>query len=148
MAITGIEHLAGHRFPGGTYTIEHWENWLLTEATGREPMPDDLAHPIHLFHVPIAGAGTSIAELFELAAADGPDRVGLDSYDWEWFAPLREGVAYRLEGSITEAERREADGRPYDQLVFSIDVLDDSAGDPVVARITNTWHFWRAGGEA
>ena len=141
----GIEQLVGHRFPGGTYTIEHWENYLLTEATGREPMPDDLVHPIHLFHVPISGVGTSIAELFELAAADGPDMVGLDRYDWEWFAPLREDVTYRLEGEITEAERRENEGRPYDQLVFRIDVLDEGSGADaaVVARVTNTWHFWR-----
>ena len=142
--MTGIDHLIGHRFPGGTYTIEHWENYLLTEATGREPMPADLVHPIHLFHVPISGVGTSIAELFDLAAADGPDMVGLDRYDWEWFAPLREDVTYRLEGEITEAERRENDGRPYDHLVFRIDVLDGPTDEAtLVARVTNTWHFWR-----
>ena len=51
--------LVGHRFPGGHYRIAHWENWLLTDCTGRAPMPDDLAHPIVLFHAPILGAGTS-----------------------------------------------------------------------------------------
>ena len=25
--------LVGHRFPGGTYRIEHWENFLFSEAT-------------------------------------------------------------------------------------------------------------------
>lgn len=137
----GIEHLVGHRFPGGTYTIEHWENYLLTEATGREPMPDDLAHPIHLFHVPISGVGTTIAELFDLADADGPDRVGLESYDWEWFGPLREGIEYRLDGEITEAERRTTDRGPYDHLVFRIDLFDPAGA--VIARVTNSWRFWR-----
>ena len=56
----------GYRFPGGTYTIAHWENWLLTDCTTAEPLPDDLAHPVALFHVPILGAGTSITTLFEL----------------------------------------------------------------------------------
>lgn len=141
----GIEHLVGHRFPGGTATIEHWENYLLTEATGREPMPGDLVHPIHLFHVPIGGVGVTIGELFDLGEADGPDRVGLDSYDWEWFEPLREDLAYRFEGEITQAERRENDGRPYDLLVFRIDVLAPDT-DSTVARVTNTWHLWRENG--
>ena len=38
-----INALVGHRFPGGNYTIAHWENFLLTECTGAEPMPDHLA---------------------------------------------------------------------------------------------------------
>ena len=38
--------LAGSRFPGGERTIEHWENYLLTDCTGRSPLPDGLVHPI------------------------------------------------------------------------------------------------------
>jgi hypothetical protein len=77
--------LVGHRFPGGTYRVAHWENWLLTDCTGREPMPDDLVHPIVLFHAPILGAGTSIAELFRLGGASGQSgSVGLVGYDWEY----------------------------------------------------------------
>jgi hypothetical protein len=30
-----IESLVGHEFPGGEYTIEHWENFLLTECNRR-----------------------------------------------------------------------------------------------------------------
>ena len=65
-----IEAQAGHRFPGGDYVIAHWENFLLTQCTGAELLPDGLAHPIALFHLPIAGAGTSIAEMFELGRAE------------------------------------------------------------------------------
>ena len=36
--------LVGHRFPGGDRAIEHWENWLLTDCTGRDPLPDGLVH--------------------------------------------------------------------------------------------------------
>ncbi len=63
---TELQSLVGHRFAGGRYRIEHWENWLLTDCTGRDPLPDGLVHPIVLFHVPILGVGTSITELFEL----------------------------------------------------------------------------------
>ena len=73
--------LVGHRFPGGTCSIEHWENWLLTDCTGRAQLPDDLVHPVALFHVPIQGAGTSIAELFALGMVEGAGSVGLDGYD-------------------------------------------------------------------
>ena len=80
--------LVGHRFPGGAYRVAHWENWLLTDCTGRDPMPGDLVHPIVLFHAPILGAGTSIAELFRLGGASGArGSVGLISYDWEYFGP-------------------------------------------------------------
>lgn len=137
-----LKALVGHRFPGGRYTIEHWENFLLTDCTGREPMSDDLAHPVMLFHMPILGVGTTIAELFALGQVEGAGSVGLDGYDWEYFQPLREGVEYRCEGGIVSAERRTTDsGRVYDAVAFSIELadLDGSA----VARITNYWRFRR-----
>ena len=96
-----MERLVGHRFPGGQYRIEHWENFLLSEATGVAPLPDSLAHPVHLFHVPISGAAITIGELFELAQADRAAPVSIDYYDWEIFEPLREGVTYQLSGGIT-----------------------------------------------
>ena len=61
-----ISALMGHLFAGGEYTIAHWENFLLTDCTGAQLLPNGLAHPVALFHVPIIGAGTSIAEMFEL----------------------------------------------------------------------------------
>lgn len=137
----GIKDLVGHRFPGGERSIEHWENFLLTEATGADPLAGDVAHPVHLFHVPIEGAGITIAELFELAEAEGPDRVGLDSYDWEWFMPLREGVAYRCEGEVRSVEPKRVGGRAFDELVF---VIDLSVEGVPAARVTNTWHIWRS----
>lgn len=130
----------GHRFAGGERTIEHWENFLLAEVCGGEQLPDGLAHPVHLFHVPIDGAGVTIGELFDLAEAEGPDRVGLESYDWEWFEPLQENIAYRCEGQVLSAARRDDGERAWDELVFSIDLAD---GDRPVARVTNTWQIWR-----
>jgi acyl dehydratase len=137
--------LVGHRFPGGTYRVAHWENWLLTDCTGREPMPDDLVHPIVLFHAPILGAGTSIAELFRLGGASGESgSVGLVGYDWEYLAPLREEVEYRVDGGIAEAERRtSSSGAVDDHVAFRIEL--SLGGDPV-ARVTNRWRFRRSTG--
>lgn len=137
--------LVGHRFPGGTFRLEHWENWLLTDCTGREPMPDGLAHPIVLFHAPILGAGTSIAELFRLAGASGESgSVALLGYDWEYMEPLRERVDYRVEGGIVFAERHaRTSGAIDDDFAFSIEL---STADQVAARVTNRWRFRRRQG--
>jgi hypothetical protein len=134
--------LIGHKFPGGTRRIEHWENWLLTDCTGIEQLPDGLVHPVSLFHVPIQGAGTSIADLFELGHVEGAGSVGLDGYDWEYFGPLQEEVDYAVEGSVLEVERMTApSGKLYDRFVFSIEMR--SPDGVLVARVTNHWRFRR-----
>lgn len=132
--------LVGHRFAGGTYTIQHWENWLLTDCTGREPPPDGLVHPVALFHVPILGVGTTITELFRLGRATGAGSVGLESYDWEYFRPLLEDVAYRMQGGIVEAERTVVDDAVVDRVTFQIELFD---ADVLAARVTNRWKFRR-----
>ena len=133
--------LVGHRFPGGNRRIEHWESWLLTDCTDRDPMPDGLVHPVALFHVPIQGVGMSIADLFALGQVSGPGSVGLDAYDWEYLQPLREDVEYRFEGEVVETERLHTpSGKPYDRFLFSIEL---TTADGPVARVTNHWRLRR-----
>ena len=133
-----LDALIGHRFAGGTYRIEHWENFLLTDCTGRAPLPDGLVHPIVLFHVPILGVGTSITELFELGGVSGPGSVGLEGYDWEYVRPLVEDTEYRMEGGIVSAHRTtNDDGRVVDKFTFEITLFDDA--DRLAARVTNRW---------
>jgi hypothetical protein len=136
-----IKALVGHRFPGGSYTIAHWENFLLTECTGSAPLPDDLAHPAALFHVPILGAKTSIGEMFALGQADSDSSIGIESYDWEFYEPLREEHAYRVDAEIVEADRRENNGRTFDRIAFRFDLKNEN-GAPA-ARTTITWHYNR-----
>ena len=85
-----IEALVGHEFPGGEYTIEHWENFLLTECTGADLLPDAMVHPVALFHVPILGSNTTIAEMFALGQAESDFSIGIESYVWDMYAPLIE----------------------------------------------------------
>jgi hypothetical protein len=137
--------LIGHAFPGGHYRIEPWENFLLTEATGSERLPDGLAHPIHLFHVPIAGVGVSIGELFELALAPSDASVTIDHYDWEYFEPLRESTPYAMRGGVQAHTRiRHEDGTVVDSLTYRIEVLGES--EQLIARVTFGWNFWRFSG--
>jgi hypothetical protein len=140
--VTSTGSLVGHRFPGGRYTIAHWENWLLTDCTGADQLGDGLVHPIALFHVPILGAGTSIGEIFALLGVAGAGSVKLLGYDWEYFTPLREEVEYRCEGGIVEVERVTTDdGAVADEIAFSIELYDDA--DELAARITNRWKCHR-----
>ena len=133
-----LDALVGHRFAGGRYRIEHWENFLLTDCTGRDPLPDGLVHPIVLFHVPILGVGTSITELFALGGVSGPGSVGLEGYDWECIRPLVEDIEYRMEGGVVSAHRTTDDaGRVIDKFVFEITLFDES--DRLAARVTNKW---------
>ena len=137
-----IEALAGYQFPGGEYRIAHWENFLLTECTGATLMPDGMAHPIALFHLPITGAGTSIAGMFELGQAESDLSIMIESYDWEFFAPLREELNYGVTGQITASQRcRDDSGNTYDRIQFCFEVFTPDKA--MVARSIITWHYTR-----
>ena len=137
-----IRALVGHRFPGGEYTIAHWENFLLTECTGAQPLSDGLAHPVALFHAPILGANTSIGEMFALGQAESDFSIGIESYDWEIYEPLREELLYRVSAEVTEADRRTEGERTFDRIQFRFDLHDPDGGH--AARTTITWHYNRS----
>lgn len=137
-----IKALVGHRFPGGEYTVAHWENFLLTECAGATLAPGGVVHPIVLFHLPILGAGTSIAEMFALGQADSDASIGIESYDWEMFGDLREAIPYKVSGGVVAAERRTGrDDRPFDRIQFQFEVAEP--GEALVARSTITWRYRR-----
>lgn len=137
-----ITALKGHNFPGGQYTIEHWENFLLTECTGAELLPNGIVHPVALFHVPMVGCGTSIAEMFALGQAESDLSIMIESYDWEMFVPLREQLLYTASGSITAAERcRNDQCEVYDRIQFCFELSDPA--QVLSARTTITWHYTR-----
>lgn len=135
-----VKEIIGHQFPGGDYLIAHWENFLLTECTGAQALPNGLAHPVALFHMPILGAGTSIAEMFELGQATSVFSIGIESYEWEIFSPLMEDVNYSVGGQILDARRVVDEKRTYDRIVFRFDLTLE---DEPVARTTVIWHYNR-----
>ena len=139
---SAINALVGHQFPGGKYTIAHWENFLLTECTGAELLPNGIAHPVALFHVPIIGANTSIAEMFELGQAESDLSIIPESYDWEMFEPLKEEVAYAISGKIISAKRcSNEEGQIYDRIQFCFEI--HSPEKKLSARTTITWLYTR-----
>jgi hypothetical protein len=137
-----ITKLAGHQFPGGFYTVAHWENFLLTECTGAQLLPGGMVHPVALFHIPIIGAGTSIADMFALGQAESDLSIMIESYDWETLLPLLEETRYHISGSILSAERcTNEQGKQYDRIQFCFEV--QTPEDALAARTTITWHYTR-----
>lgn len=137
-----IRAIVGHRFPGGDYSVAHWENFLLTECTGADLLPGGMVHPVVLFHLPILGSRTTIGEMFALGQAESDFSIGIESYDWEMFTPLYEEVPYSISGKVVSAERRTSPDRlPFDRIQFQFEV---ARGDgALAARTTITWHYRR-----
>ena len=144
LPLSEVREAVGHRFPGGVYTVAHWENFLLTECTGADLLPGGMVHPVVLFHMPILGSGTSIAEMFALGRAESDSSIGIESYDWEMFAPLFEERPYVVNGQILSVERH-ATGRrgPHDRIQFQFTIAEPDG--TLAARTTITWHYARSG---
>ena len=136
VTIEEMQQLIGWRFPGGSYTIAHWENFLLADVMCSPPMPENLAHPAYCFHAPLAGMGITYADLFELCRAESDD-------DFEIHHPLREGQTYSVRGEITSVERKHGKRiGAFDLVTFELEMLD--ANDRTCVVATNSWVFLRA----
>jgi hypothetical protein len=145
MAVTleQMREVVGHQFPGGTYTIESWENVLLSNVTGVEPLPDGIAHPAFLFHAPLAGVGVRVADIFELCHAESEEAVRAGEYRWTLQAPLRVGVTDRMSGGFTGVERKEGRrGGLMDIVSFVIELHDEEGA--LAATTTASWIFLRS----
>lgn len=137
-----IRAIVGHRFPGGLYTVAHWENFLLTECTGAKLLPDGMVHPVVLFHMPILGSRTTIGEMFALGQAESDYSIGIESYDWEMLEPLSEEVPYAVSGKVVAADRvTRPEGSMYDRIQFQFEVAQPDG--VLAARTTITWHYNR-----
>jgi hypothetical protein len=142
VTIEEMQALIGWQFPGGSYTIRHWENFLLTDVMCSPPLPGDLAHPAYCFHAPLAGMGMSYARFFELCRAESDDAIRAGEYDFEIQHPLREDMPYAIRGEITDVQRKH--GRRsgiFDLVTFRLEMRDTQHRLCVVA--TNSWVFLR-----
>jgi hypothetical protein len=139
-----MQKLVGHQFPGGTFTIERWENTLLCQVMACDVLPDGLAHPAYLFHAPLAGLGLKYGDIFELCHAESDEAVRAGEYQWDIHQPLRVGHTYRMSGGFTGVERKQ--GRRaglMDVVSFRIEMHDDE-DDALVATVGNSWIFLRS----
>jgi hypothetical protein len=143
VTVDELQSLVGHRFPGGTYTVAHWENFLLHRAVEAEPSPDGIVHPVGLFHVPLAASGLTFPEIFALGRAESDEAIRAGEYQWELFEPLREGRTYDVGGEFTGVERKQGRSGAFDKITFVLELTDQATAE-LVARVTNSWLFLRS----
>jgi hypothetical protein len=143
VTIEKMQGVVGKTFPGGTFTIEPWENILLCDVMGIAPLPDSIAHPAYLFHATLAGAGVRVADIFKLCQAESDEAVRAGEYHWVLHRPLRVGTTYRMSGGFTGVERKHGRrGGLMDVVSFRIDVHDEDGAR--VAETTSSWIFLRS----
>jgi hypothetical protein len=144
--IEEMTKLVGHSFPGGVFSIEYWENFLIHDVMLMDRFEDGTAHPLYLFHAPLAGLGVKIKDIFTLCQAESDEAVRAGEYFWEMPTPLMEGQTYRMSGVITGVERKSGKRSGLmDIVTFVVDITNEATG-AVDARVTNSWIFLRRSG--
>jgi acyl dehydratase len=138
-------HLAGHRFPGGTYTLPPWLCWLWADVAKLEPS-FEVAHPALAYQVAMQGSGVSIQDIFDLMDATADSGVVFGEYQVDYHGVFRPGVAYDCNAEVIDVERKS--GRRagvFDKFSFKVEIRDAEARE-LVAVCTNSWIFPRADG--
>lgn len=102
-----LKELIGTPFPGGTYTIEPYVNWLTCDCVvASELATSGAAHPLLVYMAGQAGIGLSLAELFALCRASSDDGPMLGEWGMAVNCPLQVGGEYAVSGGITDAVRK------------------------------------------
>jgi hypothetical protein len=142
MSARDYSHLVGHRFPGGTYTLPEYVNWLWEDAILSEH-DGGLAHPSLGYYIAMAGLGVSIGEVMALLEGTPDSGVMFGENELEFHGSLRAGATYECEGEITAVERKTGKrAGVFDKLTFRIQVGEPGASVPSVVCM-NTWIFPR-----
>ncbi|MCP3976709.1 MAG: hypothetical protein GY720_19665 [bacterium] len=137
-----MESLVGWTFPGGEFTIEAWENFLLYDVTVGPPPRHGFGHPIYAFHAPLAGMGISYQEFFDVCHAEAPDKIRAGEYDFIYNKPLQEGVTYAISGEIEHVERKRGNRAGlFDLVKFRLDMTEPDG--TVACSAGNSWIFLR-----
>jgi len=102
-----LEALVGTPFPGGTYTVEPFVNWLTCDCVlAADLIPAGAAHPLLVYVAGQAGIGLSLAELFTLCSATSEDGPMLGEWGMEVNRPIQVGAEYVVSGGIANVVRK------------------------------------------
>lgn len=139
----------GHRFPGGSVTVPHWENWLFCDAAladhpaHRSPgaakalgYPAPVVHPGLVYFACVRGAHITFADIFELMDFDENDGPMFGEQKMVFSEPVFEGVEYLASGEITGVTRKEGKrAGVFDIVTFEIRL--DREGRQVVSATSS-----------
>ncbi len=142
IAIEELEALVGKPFPGGTYTVQPYEHWLMMDAVGGQATRSGTANPMYVYYGALAGMGLSVDELFHLVGATAEDGPMFGETTLEAIKPIEIGATYAVSGGITSVLRKE--GRKagvFDIVEFRLE-LRDARGE-LAGINTNSFIFPR-----
>jgi hypothetical protein len=138
-------HLAGHRFPGGRFTLPEYVSWLWEDCILAEH-DADVAHPSLAYFVAMAGLGASIEDVMTLLDGSPDSGVMFGENELELRGALHPGSTYDCEGEVLGVERKSGKrAGTFDKLTFRITVRERGAQEPV-ALCTSSWIFPRQDG--
>jgi hypothetical protein len=133
--------IVGRPFPGGTYTVESYLDWLVRDVVVAD-RGEDVAHPVFGFIGTLLGKGMSLDDLFAICGATAADGPMFGEHETELLQPLRVGETYAVAGEFVSAVRKQ--GRTagtFDIVGFEL-TLTDSDGR-VAVKVFNSFVFPR-----
>jgi acyl dehydratase len=140
--VVDLQRLVGRPFPGGTYKVEPYRNWLTCDAV-LSPVPDDgMAHPMFCYYGALAGMGMSLDDLFAMVGATADSGVMFGEAQIELHRPLLVGDEFTVRGSIISVQRKQGKrAGVFDIVGFALELVDS---DGQVAGVsTNSFVFPR-----
>jgi acyl dehydratase len=137
-----LEAVIGHRFPGGRFTIEPYEHWLMCDAVEAVPIRRGVANPMYVYFATLGGMGINLDELFALVGAAADDGVMFGEASITVQRPLQIGATYDVAGEVTGAMRKSGKrAGVFDIVTFELRLIDQTG---VVAGVaTNSFVFPR-----
>lgn len=137
-----VRDLVGTTFPGGTATVEPYQHWLTCDVV-ESPLPaDEVAHPLYVYLIAMAGMGMSIEDFFGLCHATSADGPMFGECRTRVHRPLRVGVTYTVRGGIVDVQRKEGKrAGVFDIVAFELELVD-AAGE-VAGVCRNSFVFPR-----
>ena len=132
-----LEALVGTPFPGGTYTVEPYTNWLTCDCVlAPELAASGAAHPLLVYMAAQAGIGLSLAELFTLCSATSEDGPMLGEWGMEVNRPIQVDAEYTVVGGIADVVRKTGNKTGvFDVVRFELELrstVDSAEPDAIV----------------
>jgi len=135
-------HVAGHRFPGGTATVEPSMNRLWCDAV----CADDTAphvHPMLVYYAAVQGSGVTFQDIFDLLDGSTDSGIMVGEQRFAFHEPLAVGETYAVSGGITDVQRKSGKrAGTFDIATFELE-LRRPGEDALLATSTTSFVFPR-----
>lgn len=134
--------LIGHRLPGGSFTIEPYEDRLLRDVfMARDDTPGQL-HTLWAFAAVQRSIGITLEELFTLCHASPELPPLLGETHVELLEPMSTGERYTVTAEISDVQRK-AGRRSGSMDVVRLRAEARRPEGAIVARLVNSYIFPR-----